>query len=742
MRGAPRLASIARVTLPRLWAFLAIALPALGAVIANLPSVDLTYHLRAGRRDPRRRRHPDHRHLDVHGVRRAVDRPAVGRAGHPRRGRTGSAGWTGLVVLRAALIGLIFGCLLPHRPAARAGRPATRRCCRWRRSSSSAVALALRPQLIGMALFAVVLRARHRPARAPGPAVGGPVPRPRLGQHPRQLLPRAGRARARLARGRPRPRPEPAPGRWSWPSSRSRPRASRRSGRRSGPTRSGCPPTGRSRTGSPSGSRPRCDDLPGHRCSSGRRWPSSRSSRGAGRRRPGRRLPGSAVFFVDRRLRDPRRRLVAARGGRRDRRRPRHRAGSVDPARPETVGPAADAPAQRRRRRARSCWSAIALLPVWRPIDPASARPQGVVGIAPPGITAALRDIAKPGDRLFNPQPWGSWFEFALPDLPVAIDSRIELFPPSRLGRLRRRQSPASTAGRRSSTTWDVTYVVVAAHETRLRDTARGGRLAIGLHATRTARSSLGAAPVALAASAPVPAPAPGPSGLGAAAHRAARVRPMTEQTPDLDVVVLGGGGHVGLPLSLAFARAGLRVGIYDTNQATLDRIAAGEMPFMETGADELLREVLPTGRLAFGADGSMIERTMQLVVVIGTPVDEFLGPSMTIFEKAVDQIAPHLREGALVALRSTVYPGTTGYVAQHLAERGCTRRRRLLPGTDRRGPRARGAPHAAPDHRRRRRPSRPSGRPRCSGRWPARRSGRRPRKPSWRSSSPTPGGT
>src|SRR6476660_5189179 len=146
----------------------------------------------------------------------------------------------------------------------------------------------------------------------------------------------------------------------------------------------------------------------------------------------------------------------------------------------------------------------------------------------------------------------------------------------------------------------------------------------------------------------------------------------MIETEPDLDVVVLGGGGHVGLPLSLAFARAGLRVGIYDTNQATLDRIAAGEMPFMETGAEELLREVLPTGRLAFGSTGAMIERTMQLVVVIGTPVDEFLGPSMTIFEKAVDQIAPHLRDGALLVLRSTVYPGTTAYVAQHLAARGC----------------------------------------------------------------------
>src|SRR3954451_13521387 len=145
----------------------------------------------------------------------------------------------------------------------------------------------------------------------------------------------------------------------------------------------------------------------------------------------------------------------------------------------------------------------------------------------------------------------------------------------------------------------------------------------------------------------------------------------MIETEPDLDVVVLGGGGHVGLPLSLAFARAGLRVGIYDTNQATLDRIAAGEMPFLETGADDLLHEVLATGRLELGTTGDLISRTMSLVVVIGTPVDEFLGPSMTIFEKAVDQIAPFLREGALVALRSTVYPATTAYVAQHLAERG-----------------------------------------------------------------------
>lgn len=146
----------------------------------------------------------------------------------------------------------------------------------------------------------------------------------------------------------------------------------------------------------------------------------------------------------------------------------------------------------------------------------------------------------------------------------------------------------------------------------------------------------------------------------------------MADATSELDIVVLGGGGHVGLPLSLAFAKAGLRVGVYDTNQATLDRIGAGEMPFLEAGADELLAEVLQAGRLELSASGDMIGRTNCLIVVIGTPVDEFLGPSMTIFEKAVDQIAPHLRDGALVVLRSTVYPGTTGYVAQHLLDRGC----------------------------------------------------------------------
>lgn len=152
--------------------------------------------------------------------------------------------------------------------------------------------------------------------------------------------------------------------------------------------------------------------------------------------------------------------------------------------------------------------------------------------------------------------------------------------------------------------------------------------------------------------------------------HTASSTVGTTTVAP-LDVVVLGGGGHVGLPLSLAFADAGLRVGIFDINGDTLDQIARGRMPFLEHGADELLSDVLESGRLELGSSPGMIGRADAVIVVIGTPVDEFLGPSMRVFERAVDQIEPNLRDGALVVLRSTVYPGTTEFVSAALAERG-----------------------------------------------------------------------
>ena len=209
-----------------------------------------------------------------------------------------------------------------------------------------------------------------------------------------------------------------------------------------------------------------------------------------------------------------------------------------------------------------------------------------------------------------------------------------------------------------------------------------------------------------------------------------------------LDLVVVGGGGHVGLALALSFARAGRRVGIQDIAADTLERIGRGEVPFLEAGAEPLLREMLDAGLLELSSDPAMLGRTDVIVVVIGTPIDEFFNPAMTIFERALGQIAPHIRDGALVVLRSTVYPGTTEYVAQALADRGLRVDVAFCPERIAEGHALEELAHAAPDRGRRRSQSgRPRGRA-VPHAWGHRSSGPAPARRSWPSSSPTPGAT
>ena len=71
----------------------------------------------------------------------------------------------------------------------------------------------------------------------------------------------------------------------------------------------------------------------------------------------------------------------------------------------------------------------IALIPAWRSIDAGTGAPAGVLTDAPSGITGALRTLTQRGEHVWNPQVWGSWLEFAVPDSLYALDSRIEVIP-------------------------------------------------------------------------------------------------------------------------------------------------------------------------------------------------------------------------------------------------------------------------------------------------------------------------
>jgi UDP-N-acetyl-D-mannosaminuronic acid dehydrogenase len=127
----------------------------------------------------------------------------------------------------------------------------------------------------------------------------------------------------------------------------------------------------------------------------------------------------------------------------------------------------------------------------------------------------------------------------------------------------------------------------------------------------------------------------------------------------------------VGLPLALSLADCGYRVGIDDIDGVKIEQVRAGSVPFLENGAAELLKRLLPTGRLELASDPSLLGRTNIVVLVIGTPIDEFMNPSVRIFDRVVDDLIPHLRDGSLIVLRSTVFPGTTESVERRLRAAG-----------------------------------------------------------------------
>lgn len=137
------------------------------------------------------------------------------------------------------------------------------------------------------------------------------------------------------------------------------------------------------------------------------------------------------------------------------------------------------------------------------------------------------------------------------------------------------------------------------------------------------------------------------------------------------DVTVVGGAGHVGLPLVLSFAQKGLRVMVNDINENVLASIQQGNIPFIEHGARELLSDALSKNRLVFSSRNCEIPSRAPVIVTIGTPVDEFLNPALKVMKECIDSLSPHLSNGQLLILRSTVYPGTTDWLSNYLQNQG-----------------------------------------------------------------------
>jgi UDP-N-acetyl-D-mannosaminuronic acid dehydrogenase len=151
-------------------------------------------------------------------------------------------------------------------------------------------------------------------------------------------------------------------------------------------------------------------------------------------------------------------------------------------------------------------------------------------------------------------------------------------------------------------------------------------------------------------------------------ARRSGKAR--SESKFSTDVCIVGGGGHVGLPLGLAFADKGLKVTLYDRNTAILETISQGKLPYVEYDAQPILNRTI--GKTIFvSSDMKSVSSARYIIVAVGTPVDEYLNPKLRALLELFFSLKPFLDAEQTIIIRSTVYPRTCHQVTAALSKDG-----------------------------------------------------------------------
>lgn len=136
-------------------------------------------------------------------------------------------------------------------------------------------------------------------------------------------------------------------------------------------------------------------------------------------------------------------------------------------------------------------------------------------------------------------------------------------------------------------------------------------------------------------------------------------------------VAVIGGCGHVGLPLSLSLAETGMETTIVDINLQAIEAIKNGKFPFLERGGQQLLdRSIAEKWRITYTSEVSAIKDVKAIIITIGTPVDEHLTPQLGPVFQCIESLIPFLTNNQTIILRSTLFPGTSQQIVRLLKKR------------------------------------------------------------------------
>src|SRR5580658_8175139 len=131
----------------------------------------------------------------------------------------------------------------------------------------------------------------------------------------------------------------------------------------------------------------------------------------------------------------------------------------------------------------------------------------------------------------------------------------------------------------------------------------------------------------------------------------------------------IGGMGYVGLPLALLFSDERFAITGFDIDPGKVEKLNRGESYIVRIPSAEI-RAAQSNGFTAT-ADYSKIAQMDVVIICVPTPLTEYHEPDLSYVTGTVGSIAPHLREGQLIILESTTYPGTTEEVVVPLLEQG-----------------------------------------------------------------------
>src|SRR5262249_54754838 len=145
----------------------------------------------------------------------------------------------------------------------------------------------------------------------------------------------------------------------------------------------------------------------------------------------------------------------------------------------------------------------------------------------------------------------------------------------------------------------------------------------------------------------------------------------LRQKTAKVGVIGLG---YVGLPLANLFHQKGFQVVGFDVDQRKVDTLNAGRS-YIGHIPNERVVELMGNGRFVPTTGFSKNREIDTVSICVPTPLDEYREPDLSFIESTGRSIAPHIRQGQLIVLESTTYPGTTKEILQPILEAGSSLR-------------------------------------------------------------------